>query len=91
MYPLVFLITAFRTCAKVGAGIVEYLLQMARPVAAGMIMYASVYFVQGAVYGSVGDWVYLLQLVGIGAISYAAAMLLIDRHGMRETLQLIRS
>ncbi|MBK6510070.1 MAG: lipopolysaccharide biosynthesis protein [Haliea sp.] len=91
MYPLVFFITAFRTCARVGVGVIEYLRQMARPVAAGMIMYASVYFVQHAVFGSVGDWVYLLQLVSVGAISYGVAMLLIDRDGMRETLQLIRS
>lgn len=91
MYPLVFFITALRTCVKVGVGIAQYLLQMVRPVAAGMIMYASVYFVQGSVFGSIGDWVYLLQLVSVGACTYVAAMLLIDRSGVRETLQLIRS
>ncbi len=91
MYPLVFFITAYRTCHKVGLGIGEYLLQMFRPVVAGMIMYATVYFLQGFAYGAVGDWLYLSQLVLTGAITYGVAMLLIDRNGMLETLQLIRS
>jgi teichuronic acid exporter len=91
MYPLVFFITAYRTCRKVGLGIVEYLLQMFRPVVAGMIMYTTVYFLQGFAYGAVGDWLYLSQLVLTGAITYGVAILLIDRNGMLETLQLIRS
>lgn len=91
MYPLVFLVTALRTCRKVGLGIVEYLLQMSRPVAAGMIMYATVYFMQGFAYGSVGDWLYLLQLVTVGVLAYGVAMLLIDGAGLRETVVLIRS
>lgn len=91
MYPVVFLITAFRTCKIVGVDIVNYLLQMLRPVAAGMIMYATVYFLGGFVFGSVGEWLYLLQLVAIGALAYGAAMLIIDRKGLRETLSLIRS
>ncbi|MCB1706062.1 MAG: lipopolysaccharide biosynthesis protein [Halioglobus sp.] len=90
-YPVVFLVTAIRTCRKVGLGIASYLLQMLRPVVAGLTMYATVYFLQGFVYGTVGDWVYLLQLVCIGAVAYAVAMLLIDRRGVVETLQLIRS
>tara|TARA_R110002124_G_scaffold128168_1_gene288830 strand:+ start:2613 stop:4052 length:1440 start_codon:yes stop_codon:yes gene_type:complete len=90
-YPVIFLVTAFRSCHKIGLGIVKYLLQMLRPVIAGMTMYATVYFLQGFVYGMVGDWLYLLQLVFIGAAAYAAAMLLIDRQGLLETLQLIRS
>ena len=91
MYPLVFFITAYRTCRKVGLGIVRYGRQMIRPVAAGMIMYAAVYFLQAYVYGSAGDWLYLLQLIAIGVCAYGIAMLLIDREGMLETVQLIRS
>lgn len=91
MYPLVFFITALRTCAVVGARIAEYFLQMLRPVAAGMIMYASVYFLRPVAYGSTGDWVYLLQLVLVGVLAYGAAMLVIDRKGLRETMDLIRS
>lgn len=91
MYPLVFFITAFRTCRKVGLGIGNYVLQMLRPVVAGVVMYATVYLLQGVVYGSVGDWLYLAQLVVIGVVAYGVAMLLIDREGMLETLQLIRS
>ena len=91
MYPLVFFITAWRTCGAVGVRIVDYLRQLCRPVVAGMIMYATVYFLQPFVYGSAGDWVYLAQLMLIGIFAYAAAMLLIDRAGLRETLALIRS
>lgn len=91
MYPLVFFITAFRTCSTVGVGVVVYLLQMLRPVAAGVIMYASVYYMQFFVYGSSGEWLYLLQLVMVGALAYGSAMFVIDRDGLRETLELIRS
>jgi teichuronic acid exporter len=91
MYPLVFFITALRTCRTVDVDIVEYLTQMIRPVAAGMIMYATVYFLQFFAYGSVGEWLYLLQLVLAGALAYGSAIFLIDRGGLRETLELIRS
>jgi len=90
MYPLVFFITAVRTCNIVGVDIVEYLQQMIRPVAAGMIMYATVYFLQFFVYGSPGEWLYLLQLVLGGSLAYASAMVLIDRDGLQETLELVR-
>ncbi len=91
MYPLVFLITAVRACDRVGLKPAGYVLQLVRPVAAGMIMYATVYFFRGVVYGAPGDWLYLLQLVAVGVCAYAVAILLIDRNGMVETLQLIRS
>jgi hypothetical protein len=91
MYPVVFFVTALRTCAVVGARIVDYFGQMLRPVAAGMIMYASVKFMQPYVYGGSGDWVYLLQLVAVGVLAYGLAMLLIDRAGLRETVDLIRA
>lgn len=90
MYPVVFFITAYRTCVAVGLSVVDYLTQMLRPVAAGMIMYAFVVFCQQYVFGSVGDWLYLIQLVILGALSYAGAMLVIDRQGLQETLELIR-
>ena len=91
MYPLVFVITAFRTCRAVGLGLLEYFAQLVRPVFAGMIMYATVYFLGGFVFGSTGEWLYLLQLVALGALAYFVAMLLIDRAGLRETVELIRS
>ncbi|HEY6130753.1 MAG TPA: oligosaccharide flippase family protein, partial [Halioglobus sp.] len=91
MYPLVFILTAIRTCAIVGVAIVDYLRQMLRPVTAGMIMYATVYFLKFIAYGSTGDRLYLLQLVLIGALVYVGAMVLIDRDGLRETWALIRN
>ncbi len=90
MYPLVFLITAMRTCKIVNVELIDYLQQMCRPVAAGMIMYATVYFLTFFAYGYSGGWLYLLQLVLGGVLAYGGAMLLIDRNGLRETLQLIR-
>jgi teichuronic acid exporter len=90
-YPVVFFITALRTCRKVGVSVAEYLSQMIRPVAAGIIMYATVYFMQGFAYGTVGDWYYLAQVVSFGVVAYGMAMLFIDREGLRETVTLIRS
>ncbi len=90
MYPLVFLITASRTCAIVDVRLRDYLRQMIRPVMAGMIMYATVYFMQFFVYGSSGEWLYLLQLMLVGIAAYGSAMALIDREGLRESLELLR-
>ena len=91
MYPLVFIITAVRTCNVVDVRIVDYVKQIFRPLAAGMIMYATVHFLQFFVYGLPGEWLYLMQLVLIGILAYGGAMLLVDREGLRETLELIRT
>lgn len=91
MYPLVFLITAYRTCAMINLQLVSYLMEIARPVLAGLIMYATVLFLQPYAYGSIGDWVYLVQLVAAGAVAYGAAILMIDRGTVTQTLALIRA
>jgi len=90
MYPVVFFITAVRTCRVVNVDVIDYLKQIVRPVAAGMIMYATVFFLRSFAYGASGQWLYLLQLVLGGVLAYGAAMLLIDRDGLREALALIR-
>ena len=90
MYPVVFFITAIRACPLVGLSIREFFAQMIRPVTAGAVMYAAVYGTQKIAYGVPSDWFYLLQLVAAGVLSYGAAMLLIDRNGVRETLELVR-
>lgn len=91
MYPVVFIVTAFRTCAAVELALGNYLLQLVRPLLAGLIMYATVYFLTPLAYSAAGQWVYLLQLVLIGSLTYGAAMLLIDRSSVTETIALLRS
>jgi teichuronic acid exporter len=91
MYPVVFLITAMRTCRIVEVHLADYFRQMIRPLIAGMIMYAAVHFLQFFAYGSPSEWLYLMQLVLVGILAYIGAMALIDRPGLSETLELIRS
>jgi O-antigen/teichoic acid export membrane protein len=91
MYPVVFLITATRTCSAIDVRIGEYVRQMYRPLIAGIIMCAAVYTLKFLVYGTPGDWLYLIQLVLVGILAYTMAMLLIDREGLKETLELIRA
>ena len=91
MYPVVILITATRTCRAIDVRLKEYARQMYRPLIAGIIMYAAVYALKFLVYGSPGEWLYLIQLVLVGILAYGMAMLLIDRAGLKETLELIRA
>ncbi len=90
-YPLVFIVTALRTCAAIGVRPGEYFRQLVRPFAAGIVMYGLVCLLRQHAYGAVGEWLYLLQLVVPGALMYLASMLIIDRASLRETLALIRS
>lgn len=91
MYPVVFLITAFRACSTVQLGLALYLSQMWRPLAAAVVMYGAVLVLGLIVSGQPGQWFHLLQLVAAGALAYAVALLLIDRPGVGETLALLRS
>ena len=91
MYPVVFLITAIRTCRIVELSIVDYVRQFFRPLAAGMIMVAAVYILGFFAYGSPGDWFYLMQLVLVGILAYGVAIALVDRAGLAETLDLIKT
>ena len=88
MYPVVYLIAAIRTCRIVGVPIRGYAAQLARPLAAAVAMYVLVAGFREIAIGSPGDWLYLAQLVLGGAVAYMAAMWLIDRPALRETLHL---
>lgn len=91
MYPVVFIVTAARTCAMVAVSLSDYSRQILRPLAAGLAMYAAVMWAASVAYGAPGDWTYLVQLVVTGALVYAGTMLVVDRAGLRETLELIRN
>ncbi|HEX19451.1 MAG TPA: lipopolysaccharide biosynthesis protein [Acidiferrobacteraceae bacterium] len=90
MYPVIFFITVFRSCPLVGLNIWKYFAQMLRPVIAGAVMYAAVYGLSLVAIGKPADWYYLAQLVAMGAVVYLGVMMLINREGMRETMELIR-
>lgn len=91
MYPLVFVLTAARTCRLVGVSLGDYAGQIVRPLAAGGVMYGAVYLTATLVDGASGDWLHLLLLVTVGVIGYYGAIALIDRKGLQDTLRLIRS
>lgn len=90
MYPLVFLLTALRTCRIVSVSLADYAAQMARPLAAASAMYAVVWVLGDVALGESGEWFHLVQLVVAGMAAYGGAMLLVDRRGLSETLELIR-
>ncbi|MFT4519672.1 MAG: teichuronic acid exporter [Halioglobus sp.] len=90
-YPVVFVVTAARACLAVELSALHYFAQMARPVAAGLIMYATLSFLQTFPPVIATQWVYLVALIAAGALTYGAAVLLIDRKGVTEVFALIRS
>jgi teichuronic acid exporter len=91
MYPIVFLVTAYRACSVVGVQMVDYLRELSRSFTAAVIMYVAVYLTREFVYGSPADWFYLLQLVAVGIVVYITAMVCIDRQSLREAVDLLRA
>ena len=91
MYPLVFLLTLWRTLAVVQLTLAAYLAQLSRPLAGAIAMYVVVTGFSSLGYGSPGEWLHLGQMILLGVAVYGLIMLLIDRASLRETLALIRS
>jgi O-antigen/teichoic acid export membrane protein len=91
MYPVVFVITAFRACRGVGISLWMFLAEMVRPVLASIAMYACVLYLKTCLDPEMPVWWQLGALVGTGVVVYAAAILLVAREGLRETIALVRS
>ncbi|MFK7975413.1 MAG: lipopolysaccharide biosynthesis protein [Halioglobus sp.] len=90
MFPLVFMVTAHRSCRAIHLPIGRYLKQLWRPAIAGLAMYAAVLAANPIVvtaFGPVGE---LAQLVSVGAAVYLIALWLLDRQSMVETISLLR-
>ncbi|MDX1734918.1 MAG: lipopolysaccharide biosynthesis protein [Halioglobus sp.] len=91
MYPVVFVITAWRSCSVVGVALGDYFAQLLRPALVALVMYAAVLLLAGLLPASLGPWPRLLLLAAAGAVLYFAGMLLVARQGLKETLFLIRA
>jgi len=89
-YPVVFLITSFRVGKAVGLGITDLIGSMGRPIISAAGMYAAVILMKPFIFGNAGDVLYLLQLIAVGAVSYALLLLAIHREGIVEILELFR-
>ncbi len=91
MYPLVFTLTAWRTCRAVSAKLLRYFAQLLKPLAAASIMYAVVYAVRELQGGDPQDWWFFCQLIGAGVASFLAGIWLLDREGLMEVAALLRA
>ncbi|MDJ0710568.1 MAG: lipopolysaccharide biosynthesis protein [Woeseiaceae bacterium] len=89
-YPVVFFIKMLRTTNSVDMSIWTLLGGMLRPALASAGMYAAVVVAKPYVVGEAGQVLYLLQLVGVGAIAYAGLVYLIYRDGLKEALALFQ-
>lgn len=90
MYPLVYLVIAYRSCRAIELSLLVYLAQLWKPVLAGAVMYAAVLAVTPFTVEVLGPWGHLLQLVACGALAYVGTLAVIDRRGLRETLAMVR-
>ena len=90
MYPVVFVVTAWRTCQQVRLPVVAYLAALSRPLIAGITLYMAVLALQGGVSGAPGDWLYLGQLVVAGGLAWCFSIVLLDRASIKEIVQLTR-
>jgi len=89
-YPVVFLIMSFRVGNAVGSGIIDLIGAMGRPIISAAGMYAVIYCVKPFVFGTVGDVLFLLQLIVLGAATYTLLLLAIHRNGFDEALDLFK-
>ena len=89
-YPLVFLITAWRSCNAAGISVVEYLGELRKPVIAGVLMYVVVLYLGDYVHDAFSAGLRLLILAGTGAAVYLALMFFIDRSSLLQTWALLK-
>ena len=91
MYPLVFVVTAWRSCRQVEIGLATYASALLRPLIAALGMLVLVMQLAPWLPGASGGWLHLGAQILLGVAVYGAGMLIIDRRGLAETLYLIRS
>lgn len=91
MYPLVFVLTLWRTLSVVRLSLPTYLGQLLKPLAGAIAMYVLVTGFSSLGYGSQGEWLRLAQMILLGVTVYGLVMWLIDRGSLQETLELIRT
>ncbi len=85
VYPLVFLISIAYAKSLTGVLVTDILRTMGRPILASLLMYALVFTAKNyGVSGQNGGILHLAQLVFVGAVTYAGAMLVLDRDVCRD-------
>jgi O-antigen/teichoic acid export membrane protein len=89
-YPVVFLITTYRLCSVIESSLLDVVGAMFRPVLAAAGMYFSVSAVMPYVFGEIGTWQHLVQLIGIGMLTYILLLVILDRQGIADTVDLMR-
>lgn len=90
MFPVVFLVTAYRSCRAIELPLSSYLQQLWRAALAGAVMYAAVILFMPFASSALGSIGQLVQLVALGAMVYLVALWLLDRDSMLETFSLLR-
>ncbi len=90
MYPIVFLVTAWRTCRQVSLSLAAYFGALLRPLAAGIALYGAVLWLQGSLPSVPGDWLYFVQLVAGGGVVWCFTIAALDRASIREIVSLAR-
>ncbi|MDC0361966.1 polysaccharide biosynthesis C-terminal domain-containing protein [Halioglobus sp.] len=90
MYPVVFVVTAWRTCQQVCLPVSAYLAALWRPLIAGIALYMAVLALRGGLSGGPGDWFYLGQLVIAGGAAWCLSIVVLDLASLKEIAQLAR-
>ena len=88
-YPLVFFITAYRGGRAIGVRALELIGELVRPLIAAGGMYAAVIIVKPLMQGTVGSIPFLLQQVLVGVIAYALVLLVVNKQGIVEAVDLL--
>ncbi len=89
MYPVVFLVSALRTCRVATLPLAQYLLVLWRPVVAGVAMYLVVLALPPLPADAFAPWLDLARRVLIGAAAYLGALWWLDRTAVRDVLALV--
>lgn len=90
-FPLVFLGNLWSVCKVLGVSVFDVLSAMASPVLAGAVMFGSVMTIKMLFGANVKSIANLISLIMIGVIVYGILVLIVNRKGYREVLELIRA
>ena len=90
LYPVVFIIKAYRVSNAVGLATRNILQEMARPLIAATIMLAAVALARYYIPGDDENVLQLLLLIAIGALAFVSAMAVVHPQGLKEALDLVR-
>ncbi|PTN12190.1 lipopolysaccharide biosynthesis protein [Nitrosomonas aestuarii] len=90
VFPIIYFIFLARACPLIDIKVTDCLKTMTGPVIASVFMYLSVIYLNQFAFGSSGEILHLVQLIGIGVIAYSSVMMLFFKNDLLKTYHTLK-